>query len=813
MKVKSIVIILSVIFLAFNGFAQAENESNKLYFPHVASNTNWETEICVINQSDEELTGTFELYSRNGVLLSDRPETIDGLGRRALIVGEEFSSPADIRYIVFSTESSSLCGYTKFYKEGLYRVAVPAVKEINAGDIYVPHIASNDNWWTGLALVNTTDSQKTLDIQFSTGQTGQIEMAPGEHWSDNIKSFFDGVAQDDIKSAVIKGGSGVIGLELFSKGKTLSGVLLKDETTDTLYFPHVAQDENWWTGIAAYNPSNSEANLTVIPYAKSGEVLPLFSETIPARGKYLGNALQLRLPEGTEWFKIHSSQPLNGFELFGTTDGNSLGGYSTVNISQQAGIFPKLENDGWTGVAFVNTSDNESEVTLSIHDDDGFKVAEKSISLAGNEKWANTPEDLFGGTITAATYMKFSSDSNVVGFQLNRSTDKMFLDALSAANVDSFAVSSEKENRYDPAKIEDEVKFTVEELETIERKKGRLVQYCKECTDSPEVFNKGPISGIRIWQNDEGIFAIQLSYRVGNDSVNGELYRGFPEHPSHWELEEVFWPVPKGQQIVRIEGGTYCEGRISELQFFTKEDHSKVFGAPHKTESEFMPVEAPDGSGGLMTITSWISEDNVLDAYPYQRQMVYGMAFHFGPPCYIEGDFVYDLDALKNVSINEIPVRMVAQEMPNKTTLIQEMNYKDEKEVTNRMSVKFSFEVVGEVEFGSELTIGIPELGFGSKSKTTVKLSLKTGYQEEYEYKETRTVTWDLPVRVPPMTMVSALSTYKEYRATIPFAYTLAWYRMKNGEKEIIKRSTLGGTYEGIEVKDFHHELTEEPLE
>jgi len=559
MKVKSIVIILSVIFLAFNGFAQTENGSNELYFPHVDSDGNWETEICVINTSDQEVSGTFAAYNNKGSkILTDIYLILDPNGRRAFTVGDEFSPPPivgaagaetsgedapsveDIKYIIFSTESSSICGYTKFYQEGLYRVAVPAVKEINAGDIYIPHIVSDDDWWTGLALVNTTDSQKTLDIQFSTGQTRQIEMAPGEHWSDNIKSLFDDVAQPLIKSAVITGGSGVIGLELFSKGNTLSGVLLKDETTDTLYFPHVAQDENWWTGIAAYNPSNSEANLTVTPYAKTGEVLQLFTETIPARGKYLGDAGQLRLPEGTEWFKIHSSQPLNGFELFGTTDGKSLGGYSTVNISQQAGIFPKLENDGWTGVAFVNTSDNESEVTLSIHDDDGFKITEKSISLAGNEKWANTPEDLFGGTITAATYMKFSSDSNVVGFQLNRSTDKMFLDALSAANVESFAVSSEKENRYDPEKIENEVKFTVEELVTIERKKGRLVQYCKECTDPPEVFNKGPIRGIRIWQNDEGIFAIQLSYKEGDDYVEGGLYRGFPEHPSSWGLEEEF---------------------------------------------------------------------------------------------------------------------------------------------------------------------------------------------------------------------------------------------------------------------------------
>ena len=230
--------------------------------------------------------------------------------------------------------------------------------------------------------------------------------------------------------AVITGGAGFIGLELFSKGKTLSGVLLKDDSADTLYFPHVASNDKWWTGIAAYNPSSSNTSLTITPYTQSGSALDTLSVDIAAGGKYLGNAKGLGLPENTAWFKIDSSRPLNGFELFGTTDGKSLAGYSTVNIKRQEGVFPKLDHQGWTGIAFVNTSNDGANIDLSICDDDGYKVAEQSITLAGHAKMVNNPENIFGGSITAATYMKFNSNQDVVGFQLNGSNDGMMLDGL-----------------------------------------------------------------------------------------------------------------------------------------------------------------------------------------------------------------------------------------------------------------------------------------------------------------------------------------------------------------------------------------------
>ena len=173
-------------------------------------------------------------------------------------VAKGLTDPKNISYIVLDTNSNTVQGYTKFYQEGVYRVAIPAVKDVNTSDIYISHIASNPQWWTGVALVNTTATAKTLTINFSDGQKKQVPIAANEHLEFTIRQLFNNQPQPDIESAVITNASGVIGLELFGSffgGDQLEGILLTNKTASTLYYPHVAGGD-WWTGIVAYNPSD-----------------------------------------------------------------------------------------------------------------------------------------------------------------------------------------------------------------------------------------------------------------------------------------------------------------------------------------------------------------------------------------------------------------------------------------------------------------------------------------------------------------------------------------------------------------------------
>ncbi|THB79186.1 MAG: hypothetical protein D3926_11330, partial [Desulfobacteraceae bacterium] len=208
----------------------------KLFYPHIAANTNWETETCVINTSSTQtLTGTLKAYNNSGTLVDSKAVTLAPHARSSYTVGTDFTTPQNIGYMILESDSPDMVGYMKFYVDTRYRGAIPAASQINSGEVYVSHIASNTNWWTGISLLNTTDASKTLTITFDNGQTRDVTLAANEHKVLSIKSLFGGTPQPGIKSAVITNTSGIVGLELFgsnaaSANSYLSGVLLRDVT-------------------------------------------------------------------------------------------------------------------------------------------------------------------------------------------------------------------------------------------------------------------------------------------------------------------------------------------------------------------------------------------------------------------------------------------------------------------------------------------------------------------------------------------------------------------------------------------------------
>jgi len=50
--------------------------------------------------------------------------------------------------------------------------------------------------------------------------------------------------------------------------------------------------------------------------------------------------------------------------------------------------------------------------------------------MNGHEKIVDIPENIFHEDISTATYLTYQSDRDMVGFQLNGSSDGMMLDSL-----------------------------------------------------------------------------------------------------------------------------------------------------------------------------------------------------------------------------------------------------------------------------------------------------------------------------------------------------------------------------------------------
>jgi hypothetical protein len=405
-----------------------------LYYPHIDSGSGWETEIGIINNAAATLTGVLYGYDDTGAEIETLPISLAPGGRTEITVGASFTNASDITNMKLAGDT--FCsGYEKFYEVGNYRVAIPAISAVNTGNLYIPHIASGDGWWTGVALLNTNSTPTTLTFTFSDGSIFPLTLAAGEHWAGTIQGSFSGINASVVESAVISNASGVIGLELFGSqvgsGNSLSGVLLSNQTATSLYYPHIASDSTWWTGLVAYNPNSTSADLTITPYDIEGKALGSIPISIAAGEKYIGIARDLNFPSGTAWFKVDSTLPVTGFELFGTRDTKQLAGYSTVNINTAQGVFAKLDKEGWTGIAFVNSSNSAATVTLTAKDNTGNIIAASPLSLPPYAKQVKSAEDFFPfDDITTASYIHFSSDQDVVGFQLNGSADGMMLDGL-----------------------------------------------------------------------------------------------------------------------------------------------------------------------------------------------------------------------------------------------------------------------------------------------------------------------------------------------------------------------------------------------
>ncbi len=418
----------------------ADNHSN-IYFPHAACGDGWSTEVALINTGAIEAGGDLRAYDNLGNQIGRAKDiTLKARGRWSVGVNYSFYD-ADIKadkisYLIFRTGSKTIVGYTRFANSQLgYQVALPVNKDDNA-TFNVSHIASDDNWWTGIALLNTTDATKTLPITFSDGQTKSITLVAHEHKSLSIRNLFNDTAQPRINAAVIAACSGIVGFELFgSIGdiRQLSGISLSDKTENTIYYPHISSTDGWWTGLAAFDPAGVNRALTITPYAKDGRELTKLTVNL-AEGikKYLNSAGAMGLPAGTAWIQIDAASGVTGFELFGNNGNNWLAGYTGVGLKSKKGIFATLEQDsGWTGIALVNSEAENATVILRARDNLGKLIARKDLPLRPHERLMGVVETIFAGDdLSKAHYLSYESNRELVGFQINGS-DRL-LDALPA---------------------------------------------------------------------------------------------------------------------------------------------------------------------------------------------------------------------------------------------------------------------------------------------------------------------------------------------------------------------------------------------
>ena len=415
---------------------------HSLYFPYVTIEGNEETEVAVINTGDQPLTGVLKAFNEQGMEVINRPNML-GTGmtidlapgeRRELDVSRDFPGYAPyIKYLIYMTDSEDCTGYARVYSAGRYRAAIPATRDVNTGDMYVSRIASDQNWSTRICLVNTTMSTKESLIEFDSGTSTLITLLPNTYYSTIIADLFGGEKQPDISSAIIRNGDGIVGTALLGSSTQLCGLLIEDNTTTSISFPHVPNTETWSSELTAFNPLGEACTITIFTYDRLGNSLAPTAFIVEPYKSYRGVVgTDIALPVETAWVTLEGTSPFTAFESFFRKDGGDLAAYSGVVSNGKEGVFSKLESLRWTGIALANLENGEATVTLTAYNDAGTVVATQIITVAGHGQVVGAPERLFTQDITSATYVAYNSDKDLAGFQLNGSPNNAMLDALSA---------------------------------------------------------------------------------------------------------------------------------------------------------------------------------------------------------------------------------------------------------------------------------------------------------------------------------------------------------------------------------------------
>jgi len=400
-----------------------------LYFPYVQATAPWATKVGMVNiNTESNVRGTLRYYDSAGIEVME--EDFFVVQPQARIEVAVFD-PA-VAYLTFTTGTFGARGYAKISMNGMQRAALPAVEAVSEGDLYMHHIVSDDTWESRLVFLNTTDERKDLVLDVMGATSIMVRVAAHSQRVSTISELFGNQKPVDIRSGVVRNAEGIVAAELFEATNQMFGITLDDDLASTMYYPHVVSTNQWETGIAMYNPQPMPSEATVTSFDADGSELGSSTQSLGSYENYVRTWRTTGWMEGAAWSMVEGGEPLTGFLAYCSKISEQSAGFSTVNMARQKGVFPEIEQDGWTGIGMVNVGDAEAAVTLTAFDNEGNVIAAETLSLGVGAKVVALAQDLFTSDISAATYITFSADQPIAGFQLNGSGDDMMLDGLPA---------------------------------------------------------------------------------------------------------------------------------------------------------------------------------------------------------------------------------------------------------------------------------------------------------------------------------------------------------------------------------------------
>jgi hypothetical protein len=389
-----------------------------LYLPEINSNDLEVTEVGLVNLSNGETNVELLGYDGSGSLVDSVEFSLAGSGRINQTVESLFDEgdATNIRWVQVNA-TNKVEGYTRVgTKDGLERYAVSGSKRL-ASRLFVPHIAEGvDQWFTRATVVNGGSAETNASILTPTDSRPLALDAAFSADKFDILDRFDNQLEPNIwaqfensTSEAVLAGTEVFGT-VSNEVNIVAGLQLIDNAQDdpaftyvanTLYFTHIANDvDNFWTGLALVNISDSVQGYRVNGYTATGERLLQRTDTLAPNQKLVQVAETFLAPESPAdiaWVEVEADTQIVGFELFGTRNNKTMAGLEASNVLKNELCIPYVDATGQAihGVSIINPNEAVNEIEFILYSDAGEEIGRAPVMLDPFVKTTRTLRDLF----------------------------------------------------------------------------------------------------------------------------------------------------------------------------------------------------------------------------------------------------------------------------------------------------------------------------------------------------------------------------------------------------------------------------------
>jgi hypothetical protein len=193
----------------------------------------------------------------------------------------------------------------------------------------------------------------------------------------------------------------------------------------TIYFSQVAQDNTFFTGLAALNPNPQTATATITVYDTNGAAIATGTQQIPPGGRFsktLPELVGALPPLSNGYFAMTSNVPVAGFALFGTHE-----------LSVLSAIPPQSPGGGSTLPTTTTTTSSSSTTTTT----SSTTTTTVPSGPPFNPQLTLTIDPLKAGTVPTISvgYAQEAQELNVRSIEIQIETGRVNLSNLSVGQI------------------------------------------------------------------------------------------------------------------------------------------------------------------------------------------------------------------------------------------------------------------------------------------------------------------------------------------------------------------------------------------